>query len=313
MRLLLLLAWAPCCAGSFSVGTEQLRFAVTNSSQARWGCLSGVFLGGDPHPTENGVLRAGGAGATPLWRLTATGCNASFPAAALALDSCTASCARKYLVEQTATTAHMRWERCGSTLPDAAGHPATLDVDVTVSVAGGRSTWTGTIGKEHAAGVCLQSFALPSMESLRFAPDREELFVPFAFGATGSSAQSRWGGWGSPHPEIAGVHEVGDQQELIWMPNGFGRTMSWAGWFSPAEPGAASTRGGIGLYLGVHDPLSRLKMLPVAPDPQGGETANLRAVHVPENFFDASTDTFTIPYEVVVATVRGGWWVRDFD
>ena len=234
LLLLLLLAWAPCCAGSFSVGTEQLRFAVTNSSQARWGCLSGVFIGGDPHPTDNGVLRAGGAGATPLWRLTATGCNASFPAATLALDSCTASCARKYLVEQTATTAHMRWERCtacpdgpgspgcGSTLPDAAGHPATLDVDVTVSVAGGRSTWTGTIGKEHAAGVCLQSFALPSMESLRFMPAREELFVPFVFGATGSSAQYRWGGWGSPHPEIAGAHEVGGQsgdlQELIWMP-----------------------------------------------------------------------------------------------
>ena len=160
------------------MGSDQLRFEVANASQARWGCLSGVHIGGDPQPTENGALRAGDVG-TPLWRLTATSCNTSFPAAALALDSCTVACAHKYLVTRTAAVAHMRWEHCtaadGYSLPNTTGHRATLDIDVTVTVVGGTSTWTGTIGKQHAAGVCLQCFALPSMESLRFTPDQEEL------------------------------------------------------------------------------------------------------------------------------------------
>ena len=169
---LLLRPVAAAASATFSIGTEQLRFAVT-STRARWGCLSAVHIGGDPHPTENGALRTGYAG-TPLWRLTATSCNTSVPAAALALDSCTVACADKYLVAQTVTAAHMRWEQCtaadGYSLPNTTGRPATLDIDVVVTVVGGTSTWTGTIGKQHAAGVCLQSFALPSMESLRFKP-----------------------------------------------------------------------------------------------------------------------------------------------
>ena len=57
--------------------------------------------------------------------------------------------------------------------------------------------------------------------------------------------------------------------------------------------------------MGVHDPDSRLKMMPVAPV---GERANLRAVHMPDSFDDASTASFTVPYQVVVAAVRGSWW-----
>ena len=44
-------------------------------------------------------------------------------------------------------------------------------------------------------------------------------------------------------------------------------------------------------------------MIPVALDP-----GNLRAIHVPDSFADASTNDFKIPYEVVLAAVRGGWW-----
>ena len=74
VRVLLTAASAGSAGGTFSVGSDQLRFEVANASQARWGCLSGVHIGGDPQPTENGALRAGDAG-TPLWRLTATSCN----------------------------------------------------------------------------------------------------------------------------------------------------------------------------------------------------------------------------------------------
>ena len=58
---LLLRSAAAATTGFFSVGTEQLRFSVSNttSTQARWGCLRAVHVGGDPQPTENGVLRGG--------------------------------------------------------------------------------------------------------------------------------------------------------------------------------------------------------------------------------------------------------------
>jgi hypothetical protein len=144
---------------------------------------------------------------------------------------------------------------------------------------------------------------------------REELFVPYMFGAKGSSPNFAWG---DPLPEVKGVHGTGDQNgdegELAWMPNGWTRTMSWAAWLTTASgtrlprslqkspspagqltppPPPSDGRAEVGLYLGVHDPNSRLKMLPAAPS--GGGQASLRAVHVPASFSDASTDKFTVP------------------
>ena len=104
LSLAVLTTTTDCAASRLAFGTEQLRFELDNSSQENWGCLVGLHVASDPHPTPNGVLRAAGGatpigGATQVWRLTATACNASFPAATLALDSCTASCARKYVVD----------------------------------------------------------------------------------------------------------------------------------------------------------------------------------------------------------------------
>ena len=240
---LLLGAAAATAATTFSIGTSELNFTVQNSNQAHWGCLGGVHVGGDPHATNNGVLRADNKGATQLWRLTATACNASFPEATWTMDSCTASCERKYLVEGGPSRwqeegAHMRWEGCTAcpegpgtgtcnySLINASGLPATLDIDVVVTVVGGVSKWSGSIGKRHAGGICLQSFALPSVESLRHTPGQEELFVPYMFGAKGGDPKFPWGG---SRPEIFGVRGVGDQtgdeRERQWMPNGWDRTM----------------------------------------------------------------------------------------
>ena len=59
----------------------------------------------------------------------------------------------------------------------------------------------------------------------------------------------------------------------------------------------------------VHDPHSRLKMIPVGPlQVFNGLSGNLRAVHVPDSFDDSSTDSFSLPYEVVLQAFRGGWW-----
>ena len=148
-RAIWLLAAVPAAAGTFSFGTDQLGFNITNTSQAHWGCLEGVHIAGDPNPTNNGVLRAAAAGYTQVWRLTATACNASFPVSTWMMDSCTASCARKYLVPPSSgSRTHMRWEgcmacpqgpgtpACNYSLNNSSGLPATLDIDVVVAVVG---------------------------------------------------------------------------------------------------------------------------------------------------------------------------------
>ena len=221
--------------------------------------------------------------------------------------------------------AHMRWEKCSmcdttsgqactNSLLTTSGAPAMLDIDIVVDVVGGVSTWGATVGKQGAAGVCLQSFAMPDLRTLRFKPGQESLFVPYMFGAKGDNARFPWGGL---LPEVARVQGVGLQdesdREQAWMPNGWDRTMSWTAWFSAAKvpsSGAAtedSTGQDIGLYVGVHDKASRLKMMPAVPTPLQN-TAALRAVHVPDDLYDSSTADFTVPYQVVVATFIGGWW-----
>lgn len=264
-----------------------------------------------------------------VWSLTATACNESFPSATLSMDSCTASCERKYVAEQNRSReagysfARLRWERCttcpdgpgspgcGYTLRNASGLPATLDIEVSIEVTGGRSRWRGTVGKQNAGGLCLQSFSMPTLESLRFTRNQERLFAPYMFGAAGGDPEFPWNSAGT-RPEVAAVHGVGQKNrsdlEQAWVPNGWDRTMGWAAWFSGTGAGNTTTRSGIGLYLGMHDPAGRLKMLPVGFESTAARVANLRAVHVPDTFDDGSTNDFTVPYEVVLAAFAGGWW-----
>ena len=73
----------------------------------------------------------------------------------------------------------------------------------------------------------------------------------------------------------------------------------------------AGVPGSVGLYIGAHDPESRLKYLPAVCLPGGGANstmAGLRAVHLPDSFDDASTNDFELPYEVVVEAFSGDWW-----
>ena len=284
---------------SFSIGTDELRFVLNNASQVNWGCLDAVHVGGDAAATPRGVFAdAPAGGATPLWQLTVSGCNESFPAGYV-LQSCTAVCQRKYVAASTASTsATLRWDGCTTPFPGA-----TLDIEVRVKVVGGVSTWGATVGKAAAAGLCLQSFTLPDLRTLRMTPGREEVFLPYMFGARGS-CQGGFEGtniMGPLLPEVEGGSGGGDDREAGWMPNGWYRTMSFTAWFA----GPTGTEGGVGLYVGSHDPLSRLKMMPAQclPFGQPFTHAALRAVHVPDSFNDASTRSFELPYDVVVAAI----------
>jgi hypothetical protein len=301
-----------------------------------------VQIGGDPSPTTRGVFASGpdGFGATPTWQLTATACDDSFPAAQLVMQACIAVCSRKYVAsftqssDATTVSARLRWEGCTTPFPrrgtrHTTGN-ATLDIDIDVSVTGGVSVWGATVGKSNAQGVCLQSLTIPDLRTLR-ANTSETVVYPYMFGAESNCSSP------SPVATAAQLPEVGAAGSAVneqgWMPNGWERTMSWTAWTSGKSGGSSAAREGagsdninttgsagvgdgageafpVGLYVGSHDAASRLKMMPVYCSGLPGDTrvAGLRAVHVPDTFGDASTNDFTLPYPVVIASFRGGWW-----
>ena len=301
------------------IGNGYLAFYVGNGT-ADWGCLSSIHVHNDDQPAPRGAGRPGQASGifsrasapTPLWSLTVSACDESFPAGAV-LQSCSVQCERKYLASGPGDgpSAVLRWEGCatGFAARAAGGRPPTLDVEVTVSVVGNVSTWGATVGKRNAAGLCLQSFTLPDLRTLRMTPQREELFIPYEFGAQGGCGDGDGGGgfadaMGPWLPDVCSGAGCAAQasRELAWMPNGGDRTMAFTAWLS----GPAGTPGSVGLYVGSHDPQGRLKMLPVQC--LEGRNAGLRAIHFPQTFNDASTSSFTIPYPVVVAAFSGDHW-----
>ena len=99
---------------------------------------------------------------------------------------------------------------------------------------------------------------------------------------------------------------------LTWTPNGWSRTMGYIAWISGRSNAEQPP---FGLYLGSHDPLGRLKMLPAAianhttAAGTGGtgevELAVLRALHThPKGF--ASDQPLVMAYPVVLQAFRGG-------
>jgi hypothetical protein len=273
----------------------------------------------DDQPYPRGAGRPGQASGifsatsapTPLWQLTVSACNESFPAGVV-LQSCSVQCERKYLASTPGDgpSAVLRWEGCATGFPASrpGGRPPTLDIVVTVTVVGNVSTWGATVGKQNAAGLCLQSLTLPDLRTLRMTETGgEELFIPYEFGAQGSCQDSGFASTLGPWMPDAAGGAAEASEELLWMPNGGDRTMAFTAWLSAP----AGTRGSVGLYVGSHDPLGQLKMMPVGC--LNKSSAGLRAIHFPDSFNDASTASFTIPYDVVVAALSGRDGVSAWD
>ena len=274
-----------------AIGTDALRFILNNESN--FGCLDGVHIAGGSN-----IL----VGPTPLWQLTATRCNASFPAAGGILQSCTAACDRKYAVH--GATTELNWENC--TTPFA----GRLSVRVTVSFEGGVSTW-GASATPMGAPICVQSLTLPDLRTLRMRPGTEQLFVPYYFGAAGTCDDGGYANiFGGFEPDVCRETspdcDAKADGEINAMPSGSGRTMSYTSWISAPE----GTPGAVGLYVGAHDALSRLKYLPAGCLRDDGASAfthaGLRAVHLAHDF--SAPVTFVLSYPVVVAAFHGGWW-----
>lgn len=305
VAITLIVAFAGGAAASLSLGDDALRFVISNTTQANWGCLDSIHLGSDPAPTASGIFSGG---PSPLWQLTVSACNESFPSGAV-MESCTVACEQKYVAEHTIrdgkSSAILRWEGCGT--PWSA--TAKLDINVSVQISGGMSTWSAVVEKRRGAGLCLQSFTLPDLRTLRMNTAGEQLFIPHYYGTMGgcnASDDYYMGRW-TPDVCTAPGCSHGSSKEVNAMPSGSERTMAYMAWLSSR----AGTPGAVGLYVGAHDPWSRLKFMPAACLPLGATSftnAGLRAVHLPTSFNDASTAAFEIPYPVVVAAFKGGWW-----
>jgi hypothetical protein len=259
-------------ATSLSLGDDRLRFVLNNSSQANWGCLDAIHVGDDPAATASGIFSGG---PSPLWQLTISACNESFPSGAV-LESCTVVCDRKYLASHTVDasggtlSAILRWEGCSTPLL-ASASVAKLDISVSVEMTSrGVSTWGATIDKSRAAGLCLQSFTLPDLRTLRMnTAGREQLFTPHYYGTAGgcNASEDYYKTLGRWTPDVCSAPGCshGSSKEINAMPSGSDRTMSFTAWLSSP----AGTPGSVGLYVGVHDPMSRLKFMPAACLPLG--------------------------------------------
>eukprot|EP01051_Picozoa_sp_SAG22_P012826 SAG22_NODE_1371_length_4582_cov_3.882222_3_plen_259_part_00 len=215
-----------------------------------------------------------------------------FPAG-VAVDSCAASCAgTSHRPTAAAGGLELRWWGCA--LPAPAG-PATV-VNVTVQLSpvaaaagedrlgssGGGFSITGAAvagpagAAQTAPPACLQSLTVPDLRTIAHAPS-DKIFTPYFFG----SLAHRPPAWdsddptGNPYPE----RRAATNPHLPWAPNGWSRTMGYMAWIG----GGASAAG---LYMGSHDPIGRLKMMPAAVANTttagagaGGELAVMRALH----------------------------------
>jgi hypothetical protein len=104
--------------------------------------------------------------------------------------------------------------------------------------------------------------------------------------------------------------------------------VAWIGGGAGAKAGGHGDAAPAGIYMGCHDPVGRLKMLPVAvvntsttssssssgggagtgATGAGGELAVLRALHTHPMGFAAAGQPLVTAYPVVLQAFRGGWW-----
>ena len=96
-------------------------------------------------------------------------------------------------------------------------------------------------------------------------PGAEQLFLPHYYGTSGSCFDEGYANiMGGFEPDVCRETspdcDAKADREVNAMPSGSGRTMSYTSWLSAPE----GTPGAVGLYVGAHDALSRLKYLPAS-------------------------------------------------
>jgi hypothetical protein len=172
-----------------------------------------------------------------------------------------------------------------------------------VSLRGGVALSPGSQGE-----VCLQAFALPTLEGIPMRSDATDaMFVPDFFGHSGQCSGNckmdlpqYWDGMVDP---------ATGTKEWSFMPNGNDRSMQWLAFYSNY------TGKRLGLYASAHDAASRLQLAMAAgawPLPNGdGGTAALHWHHIPSNPLAPLPEGgagWAMPYEVVLQGFEGDWF-----
>ena len=242
-----------------------------------------------------------------LWTLNVSDCRTAIPYGSIVNPCIGAVCANtSHEVSDDGATLTLRWQNVP--LPPAMqSEHAALDVTVTITKRPQRSgvSLRGVVAMAAGTGaatpqVCLQSFALPTLGSIPLHTNATDaMFVPYNFGHQGQCA-------GNCKMSLLKSAD-GMLHEFAFGPNGNSRSMQWFSFWSN------SSTQRLGLYVGAHDPQSRLQLALasgeyVHPDGSGGGAA-LQWHHIPDDPLATLThEGWTMPYEVVLEGYEGDWY-----
>ena len=271
--------------------------------------------------------------AVPLWILSLSDLcqppNASVVQAGLRIDGLSSpshsrgrSVATDAQQHSNTTTLTLIWR--GVSVLNVQKQPLTVDVNVTVTMehgASGVDLHASIVKRPNSSSFCLQTLALPNLEWTILRGSEDHVFVPHFFGHAGDlSVPDGVCGYGSCDLSLADSRASTDiySGELNLQPQGNERSMDWAATWTAKPGGSSGSRAPLGLYLGAHDPHSRLKLLTATgsrrgseADPAGhppGTGGGLRYYHLPDDLIDTAVGGFVLPYSVRLQAFVGGDW-----
>ena len=271
--------------------------------------------------------------AVPLWILSLSDLcqppNASVVQAGLRMDGLSSpshsrgrSVAMDAQQHSNTTTLTLIWR--GVSVLNAQKQPLSVDVNVTVTMehgASGVDLHASIVKRPNSSSFCLQTLALPNLEWTILRDSDDHVFVPHFFGHSGDlSVADGVCGYGSCDLSLADSRASTDiySGELNLQPQGNERSMDWAATWTAKPGGGSGSRAPLGLYLGAHDPDSRLKLLTATgsrrgseADPAGhapGTGGGLRYYHLPDDLIDTAVGGFVLPYSVRLQGFAGGDW-----
>ena len=247
---------------SFASDTLELLFdadtlALKNLTVTQAGVRQGLMQTDDPWQSGVGF---------PLWRLNVSDCSSPLEYSLSATTQLAANTSHAV----AAGVLVLRWK--GVPLPAPLDGAIDVEVTATPRPNGKGLALRGSVAQSQGQGtppsVCSHAFALPSFDSMFFRDRKlEQLFVPDVFGHVGQChgnhmqcTLSHMGGTTgalSPGGNPAWMHHTGGgiSPEHMYMPNGASRNMQYYALLSNF------TGTPLGLYVGGHDPRSRLQLL----------------------------------------------------
>ena len=310
-------------ADTLALTFDEATLALRNVTVVVDGARQGLLHTDDPWQSKTGF---------PLWRVNVSDCSSPVEYPLTATSAGSAASALSHTV--VAGVLVLKWT--GVPLPEPL--TGTIDVEVTATPRpnGKGLALRGSVSQSQgvsSSSVCSHAFALPSLDSMFLRGRKhEQLFVPNVFGHVGQChgnhmqcTMAKLGGSSgsmSPGENPEWMHHTGGgiSPEHMYMPSGASRSMQFYALLSNF------TGTPLGLYIGAHDPRSRLQLLLLeglyADEPgctnastlaEGSPTACGRAAmqwhHFPDRMkVDLSVGSYSMDYDLVIEGFAGDWF-----